>query len=93
MNNISLNDLPKQLSRFFHRYHVVTFSLIVLGGMAVAVFLLNNILQASAQPDEGTTTSAAFDKATIDRIDKLKTRSDSPEPMSFPTGRVNPFVE
>lgn len=93
MNNISLNGLPKLLSNFFHRYHVVTFSLIVLGGMAVAILLLNNILLTSAQPGQSAGISTDFDTATIKRVNELKTSSDTPENISFPTGRINPFVE
>lgn len=93
MNNISLNELPKQLSRLLHRYHVVTFTLIVLGGMAVAVFLLNNILQASSHPTEGSGISSSFDTDTIERVNELKSSTDAPQTMSFPTGRINPFVE
>lgn len=93
MNNISLNELPKQLSNFFHRYHVITFSLIVLGGMAVAILLLNNILLASAKPSENPGISTTFDATTIERVNQLKTSSDTPENISFPSGRINPFVE
>ncbi|MNR27861.1 hypothetical protein D3C85_1451540 [compost metagenome] len=93
MNNISFNELPKQLSRLLHRYHVVTFTLVVLGGMAVAIFLLNNILQASSQPGEGSGISSSFDTDTINRVNELKSSTDAPETMSFPTGRINPFVE
>ncbi|MNH58559.1 hypothetical protein D3C85_1048110 [compost metagenome] len=93
MNNISLNGLPKQLSNFFHRYHVVTFSLVVLGGMAVAILLLNNILTTSAQPGETTGISTNFDTDTIKRVNELKTTGDAPQSISFPTGRINPFVE
>jgi hypothetical protein len=93
MNNISLNELPKQLSRLLHRYHVVTFTLIVLGGMAVAIFLLNNILQTSSQPAQGSGISSSFDTDTINRVNELKSSTDAPQNMSFPTGRINPFVE
>jgi hypothetical protein len=93
MNNISLNGLPKQLSNFFHRYHVLTFSLIVLGGMAVAILLLNNILQVSAQPTKDVGVDTVFDATTIERVNQLKTSSDASEDISFPTGRINPFVE
>lgn len=93
MNNISLNELPKQLSRLLHRYHVVTFTLVVLGGMAVAVFLLNNILQVSSHPTEGSGISSSFDTDTIERVNELKSSTDAPQTMSFPTGRINPFVE
>lgn len=93
MNNISMGALPKQLSNFFHRYHVITFSLVVLGGMAAAIFLLNNILLTSTQSTDNAGISTTFDTATIDRVDQLKTINDVPENMSFPTGRINPFVE
>lgn len=93
MNNISLNGLPKQLSNFFHRYHVITFSLIVLGGMAVAILLLNNILLTSGQPGQSAGINADFDTGTIERVNELKTSSDTPESIAFPTGRINPFVE
>lgn len=93
MNNISFNELPKQLSNLLHRYHIVIFTFVVLGGIAAVVLILSNTLQASTQPGTSASIDTAFDKTTIDRINQLRTRDDATEDMMLPAGRINPFVE
>lgn len=93
---ISFTDIKKAISRFLHRYHVVVFTVVILGGLAAAVFVFNNIIAQSSGTDTGYTSSAndtTFDKATIDRINQLKTSSDPEDKIDFSNGRTNPFVE
>jgi len=92
---ISTTNIKKAFVNFLHRFHVLIFSVVVLGGLAVVVFLLNSIIIRSG--DSGSYTSAAgsssFDQATIDRLNQLKTREETPPPLDFSEGRTNPFTE
>jgi len=89
--NLSLQSVKKLIVAFLHRFHVVIFVIVVLGGLAVVIFLLNNIVALSDQSNGYTsnTDNAGFDQTTIKKIEDLKNRS-----QNVPTsGRSNPFVE
>lgn len=92
---ISLTGIKTTLSTFFHRYHVVLFVVVAVGGLAAVIFMLNlTIIAASQTPADGApVTSTSFDQATIDRVNQLDTTQNS-TPLSLPGGqRINPFVE
>lgn len=92
--SISLTSIKKIIVRSLHRYHVVLFVIIVLGGLALMVFFLNLILIRSSESDGYTSSSnnASFDQQTIDRIEDLKKADDSSSQLDL-SGRSNPFVE
>lgn len=92
--SISPQAIKKQFNKFLHRFHVVLFVIIVVGGSAVVVFMLNRVVVRSGESDGYTpnTNNATFDQATIKRIEELKTR-DQNAPNTLPGGRINPFVE
>jgi hypothetical protein len=92
--SISLQIIKKQINRFLHRFHLVLFVIIVIGGSAVVVFMLNRVVVRSGENDGYTsnTNNANFDQATIKRIEELKTRDEN-APNTLPKGRINPFVE
>ena len=93
--SISIPALKKSFFAFLHRYHVVLFVVIVLGGLGIVVLLLNNSIIASTEANDYTpqTTSTSFDEATIKRIEELKTRDQNTD-INAPAGsRINPFVE
>lgn len=81
--------------RFLHRFHITIFVLIVFGGLAIIVLMLNGIIIRSSDSGDYTpeTPSASFDQATIDRIEELKTRNQADQPFTIPPGRSNPFAE
>lgn len=92
--NISFNT--KAIAAFLHRYHLVLFSVVILGGLVLMVLSLNNIIVSGSDADatytpEGTTFS--FDQTTIDRVDSLKSRDQAAEELDLSGGRSNPFVE
>lgn len=90
--SISFNGLGKGVSNFFHRYHVVIFIVLALGGLIVATLMLNATVGRSvAQPV--TATGITFDKTTINKLDKLKTADEQTSGGAAPLGRRNPFVE
>jgi hypothetical protein len=86
----------KMFGNFVHRFHVIIFVTLVIGGLAAVVLLFNNIIIRSSEPGDYVPTSSApssFDQSTIDRIDQLKSRTDSDTPLDLSKGRINPFVE
>ena len=89
--NLSTSAIKKTLIAFLHRFHLVIFVVIILGGLAVIILLLNNIVVRSGQSDGYTsdTSNGTFDQATIQKIEELQNRSQTPPA----TGRTNPFVE
>ena len=93
---ISLSSIKKLILAFLHRFHVIIFVVIVLGGLASVVLLLNSIIVSSSNPGDyippGSNPSS-FDQPTIDRIEQLKSRTDSSAPLDLSKGRTNPFVE
>lgn len=94
--DISLNLIKKTFGNFVHRFHVIIFVTIVLGGLAVVVLLLNSIIIRSSEPGDyvpSTGAPSSFDQTTIDRIEQLKSRTDVGTPLDLSKGRVNPFVE
>jgi hypothetical protein len=90
--NLSTQSIKKGIVAFLHRFHVMIFVIIVLGGLAVVILLLNNVVIRSGQKDGYTSdiSTGSFDQATIKKIQDLQNRSQSPIPSS---GRINPFVE
>lgn len=97
---LSLKNIKKSFSWVLTRFHVIIFSIIVLGGLVLAVFMLNKILVASTSTADTTDTTsgqanptATFDQDTINRLKKLKSRDEPPTPLDFSGGRTNPFNE
>ena len=89
----STSQLLSGYSRFFHRYHVVLFVVIAFGGLAIVILSLSQTAQSSTDTSAVTEAAATgFDKQTIQRLEGLKTTSSS-QPLQFPSGRINPFVE
>ena len=92
---ISLSPMKKSITSFFARYHVVVFSVIVIGGLAAVILILSSIIQSSTQTTDYSpkANNASFDEATIDRVNQLKSRDETAGELVFPDGRINPFVE
>jgi hypothetical protein len=94
--DISLTTIKKGLITLLHRFHVIIFVLLVMGGLAVVVLILNNLIISSSEPGDyvpPNSITSTFDQATIDRIDQLKTRNESTDPLDLSKGRTNPFIE
>lgn len=93
--DLSTSNIKKPIISALHRYHVVIFAIVALGGLAVVMLLFNNIIIKSGDTSSASaiSTSTSFDKDTIDRINQLKTRDSEPTPIDFTNGRTNPFVE
>lgn len=69
--------------------------IVVLGGVAGSVFVLNAIVIKSNDTSGATSTtnSADFNQETIKRIEELKTRDQGSSTLDLSKGRTNPFVE
>ena len=99
MKNVSLNLSFSAIKHSFfallHRFHVVIFVIIVMGGLAASVFVLNTIIIQSGDTSaaDSSDASATFDKATIKRINDLKTPDQTGANLDLSKGRTNPFVE
>jgi len=94
--NLSLAPLKDSLTAFMHRFHVLIFVLVALGGLIAAILILNSIVASSSSSSDGytaTQNSAAFDQVTIKRIEDLKTRDQTSDQLDLSKGRSNPFVE
>ena len=85
----------KTISNFLNRFHLVLFIVVVMLSLSVAVILLYSIV-GKASGAESTALNGngnAFDQATIDRIEQLKTSDQPSTPLDFSKGRINPFNE
>lgn len=92
-NSPDVSQLGAVLSRFFHRYHVILFSLTVVVGVSAALLLLNGLITASNASDDSVIQQQQFDKATIKKIEGFGSRTTTSKELQFPDGRTSPFVE
>lgn len=88
--NFNPNQLTKTVSHFLHRYHVLIFAIVAIGGLSFATFRLYSIINAAAVPDAPQTQST-FDQATIEKIKGLRSADEAQQPLKLPSGRINPF--
>ena len=81
-------------SSFLHRFHVILFVVVILGGLAILIFFLNTVLaSATSTAETPMSTHTSFDESTIKRLEELNITSDETTDLAFPSGRINPFVE
>lgn len=90
--SISIQQLTRGISQFMHRYHVIIFTVFVLGGLSVATYLIYQAT-TSAQTPSDQAPANQFDQSTINRIKTLHSASETPTPINLPPGRINPFQE
>lgn len=93
-NSPSVSQLGSIVAHFIGRYHVIIFSLTVVIGVSAAVLLLNGLIELSSGTDHPVSTTQAFDRETIEKIDNLTPANQTQgSSLSLPSGRINPFVE
>lgn len=91
--NISFTEINIAISRFLHRYHVVLFTILSLGSLSVATYLLNLTIVHSTEITQ-TNQSTVFDQETINKIKQLKTVDETEQQnITPPISARNPFVE
>ena len=95
MKNQSLGQVFQPIIGTLRRFNFTLFIVIVVGGLVAAVFILNNILVDSSNPEGHTSTlaTANFDQVTVDQLNKLWTSNSNSINLSLPSGRINPFQE
>lgn len=91
----SSKSIGKSIGQFLFRFHALIFTIIVLGGLSVAVLLLNGVIGLSDQATDYTppSTDTSFDEQTIERVRALQPSIEAPEPVEFPSGRIDPFPQ
>ncbi len=84
---------PASVQSLLFRYHAVLFTVTILGGLAVAVFMLNQAISASDETQGYTPqlTDTSFDAATIKKLEELTPPGETPKNVTLPSGRVDPF--
>lgn len=90
-SSLSISQLTVPLSRFLHRFHIILFALLVIGGLSVATFMLYGAMAESSTTEQQTSTTGSFDKTTIKKIETLRDPSQASAPLQLPAGRTNPF--
>lgn len=93
-----MHDLKTNKQSFIslvRRYHLVSFIVIIVLCLSVAVFLLSKVVEKAGGTDTAITeaTTAGFDQSTIDRIEQLKTPDEPSVPLDFSQERISPFNE
>lgn len=96
--NISPNAIKFAFSHFLERFHMLIFTIVVLGGLAVCMFLINAIIAntggGGATAGSDTVQASTFDQKTIDRIKQLHAADDPNKPsLDTSKGRVNLFAD
>ena len=97
-SSIELGDIAKSISKFFYRFHIVLFVVVVLGGMSVLILMLSNTIAIATNEDlPSTSPQSFFDRETISQLEKINTGEPRLDPnftRQLESGkRVNPFVE
>lgn len=94
---LSTKTIGKKVSHFIYRFHVILFTIIVLGGLSVLIFILYNYIVNATNINDAENAIAidsGFDKQTITRLESLQTSNVLNEPIQYIDGaRKNPFVE
>lgn len=94
--NITPASIKTSISKFLSRFHMLIFTILVLGGLVICMLLINDIIAKTGidTTDSSASTGSDFDQATIDRIKQLHSASDNSQtPLDLSTGRINPFVD
>lgn len=87
--------IPKiNVGGLFSRFHMVIFTIVVGGGLAVAVYLFSNILTGSSTTDYTVEEQTVqFDEEVLRSVEGLRKLSDSPSRPDLPKGRIDPFPQ
>lgn len=93
LNSLDIHDISRAITRRLYRFHVVIFVVVVVGGMAVTMFMLTQtISRATDTSHTAATAPKGFDEDTIKRLNELDP-SGSRKEVKLPSGRINPFSE
>lgn len=87
--NLDLTTILRPVQGFIRRYHSILF-FVVLSGLIIsaALVVLSIISDKSYNNSSASSVNNNFDTSTMQRVEEL-----SPNSISKPSGRTNPFVE
>ena len=88
--DLSSAQITKFISLFLHRYHVILFTIFILGGLSVATFLLYTA-SSPGPGEQAVNKSTKFDQTTINQINNLRSPTEQPQSLKLPSGRINPL--
>lgn len=94
--DINLQSFTK-IFKAIARYHYLIFIILIMSIFGYAILSINSTIntQGDAQykaMKESQVVSDKFDETTIDKVKKLKYRSQT-DVIVLPIGRINPFIE
>lgn len=92
--DLSAETIVRGISGFLHRFHIVLFAVLALGGMAAMMFMINQTITRSTDTSQqqSSATSISFDEKTIEQLGELS--SGPGGSINLPNDqRINPFVD
>lgn len=91
--SLDINNLSDILTGFLHRFHIVIFVLVVIGGLSVATLLLSNAMNptTAATPPTGAPSGTGVTVLDTETMKKVKALQSDSAPLTLPAGRTNPF--
>jgi hypothetical protein len=93
---LSFTNFTSKLGSILSRFHIIIFTITVIGGLIICMLLINATITQSDSSGAYTpaSTNTNFDQQTINRIKQLHSSSDpTPAPSLDLSGRINPFVD
>jgi hypothetical protein len=92
---VSPNNIRGLLGRLLGRFHVIIYTVIAIGGIAVVIFILYQTASwALTVPSPDNATTSSFDQSTINKLESLSEKSSDSKPLQLPKNeRTNPFIE
>ncbi len=89
--DLNLQQFGPTISHFLHRYHVIMFTLLAIGGLAFATLKINQAVSTPQAAPQQAPLSSTFDAATMKKINSLNQTSTQSTNFTLPSGRTNPF--
>jgi|JI10StandDraft_1071094.scaffolds.fasta_scaffold1833087_2 hypothetical protein len=92
--SLSISAIPSMLGHALRRFHVMLFTVVILGGLAYVIYSLNTLVTntTTVHPVEDASSSSSYDKKTIDQLETLRRFNDTNREINTYQGD-SPFVE
>lgn len=93
--NVNIKSLFQSIYRAFSKYSLTIFIITLVGGLSLAVLILNSAIEKTSKPSYSSqsTDITSFDQTTIDRVNQLIKSDNYKNNYQIPSGRVSPFAE
>lgn len=88
----SITALGKPIGRFFSRYGLISFFVVIFTGLIIAVILLNNVITKTGDAGDyvSTANTITFDEDTIKKVESLPSSNQNTDRVNT-SGRLLPF--